>query len=269
MSQKLRNQNQLKGVNEMNQLTIINRNGKFVADSREVAEMTEKRHADLIRDIDGYRSIIDQNAILRSEEFFIESSYSAGTGKNYRSYDLTRKGCDMVANKMTGEKGVLFTATYVTRFEEMEKQLNAPSDLEKFLLNPDTILRIAQNWKEEQVLRIAAEQKIEADKPKTLFADAVTASNDCILVGQLATMLKQNGVDIGQTRLFHYLREEGYLCKSGDRRNLPTQRAMELRLFEVKEFTIQANSGIKVRNTPKVTGRGQVYFLNKFLNKAS
>ena len=127
-------------------------------------------------------------------------------------------------------------------------------------------LRLAADIEDKRLL---LEQKIEADKPKTLFAEAVATSQDCILIGQLATMLKQNGVNIGQTRLFNYLREEGYLCKAGDRRNLPTQRSMELRLFEVKEFTIQGNSGIRVKNTPKVTGRGQVYFINKFLNTAS
>jgi len=111
--------------------------------------------------------------------------------------------------------------------------------------------------------------QIEADKPKTIFADAVSASNDSILVGQLATYLKQNGVNIGQTRLFQYLREEGYLCKSGERRNLPTQKGMELKLFEVKEFTVNGNTGSRIKSTPKVTGRGQIYFLNKFLNKAS
>lgn len=105
----------------MNQLKIITVNGEFAADSREVAEMTGKRHSDLLRDIEGYKEILDQNANLRSDQFFIESTYGAGTGKPYKCFLLTRKGCDMVANKMTGEKGVLFTAAYVTKFEEMEK----------------------------------------------------------------------------------------------------------------------------------------------------
>ncbi|OKP81596.1 hypothetical protein A3842_10975 [Paenibacillus sp. P3E] len=253
----------------MDQLEIFNQDGKLVADSRQIADMTEKRHADLIRDIEVYKSIIDQNANLRSDSFFVESTYQSGTGKSYKMYLLTKIGCDMVANKMTGTKGVLFTATYVSKFEEMERKLSEPSDIERFLYNPDTIIKIAQNWKEEKVLRIAAEEKIEADKPKTIFADAVSASNDSILVGQLATYLKQNGVDIGQTRLFQYLREEGYLCKSGERRNLPTQKGMELKLFEVKEFTVNGNTGSRIKSTPKVTGRGQIYFLNKFLNKAS
>lgn len=89
-------------------------------DSLEVAEMTGKLHKNLIRDIDSYMSVLGQSSTLSPDSFFVESSYTAGTGKSYKCYLLTRKGCDMVANKMTGEKGILFTATYVTRFEEME-----------------------------------------------------------------------------------------------------------------------------------------------------
>lgn len=112
----------------MNELQLINENGKIYVDSRQVAEMIGKRHADLMRSIDGYIEILGQNAKLRSDNFFVKSSYQAGTGKTYPCYKLTRKGCDMVANKLTGEKGVLFTAEYVTRFEEMEKQLNQISE---------------------------------------------------------------------------------------------------------------------------------------------
>jgi len=144
-----------------------------------------------------------------------------------------------------------------------------PETLERTLQDPDYLIGVITALKNEQEARKQLEQKIQEDKHKTIFADAVQASQDCILVGQLATLLKQNGVNIGQTRLFNYLREQGYLCKSGDRKNLPTQRAMEMKLFEVKEFTVHGNSGIRVRHTPKVTGRGQVYFLNKFLNTAS
>lgn len=113
----------------MNNLTVINHDGIFVVESREVAEMVEKRHSDLLRDIEGYKAILDQNADLRSDTFFIESNYEAGTGKSYKCYLLTRKGCDMVANKMTGEKGVLFTAVYVTQFEKMEKELSEPKQI--------------------------------------------------------------------------------------------------------------------------------------------
>lgn len=107
----------------MNQLKVIPFNGQLVTDSREVAEMLGKRHTDLLRSIHGYVDVLE-NAKLRSQEFFISSTYKVeGNNKTYEHYLLTRKGCDMVANKMTGEKGVLFTAAYVTRFEEMEQHI--------------------------------------------------------------------------------------------------------------------------------------------------
>lgn len=111
-----------------------------------------------------------------------------------------------------------------------------------------------------------ANEKIEADKPKVLFANAVETSKTAILVGDLAKILKQNGVDIGQKRLFHYLRENGYLIKNGSSKNMPTQRAMEMGLFEVKETAITNPDGsIRITRTTKVSGKGQQFFINKFL----
>ncbi|MBP1905681.1 Rha family phage regulatory protein [Paenibacillus turicensis] len=111
------------------QLQIINHNGQLLADSREVATMIEVRHSNLIRSITGYVAILE-NSKLSSQDFFIPSTYKVdGNNKVYDSFLLTRKGCDMVANKMTGEKGVLFTAAYVTKFEEMEQQLNPFNNL--------------------------------------------------------------------------------------------------------------------------------------------
>ncbi|MEK5167189.1 phage antirepressor KilAC domain-containing protein, partial [Paenibacillus sp. FSL R5-0527] len=106
----------------------------------------------------------------------------------------------------------------------------------------------------------------EADRPKVLFADAVTASTTSILVGELAKILKQNGVEIGQNRLFAWLRENGYLIsRRGTDYNMPTQRSMELGLFEIKETSISHSDGhVTINKTPKVTGKGQVYFINKF-----
>ncbi len=109
--------------------------------------------------------------------------------------------------------------------------------------------------------------KIEADKPKVLFADAVETADTSILVGDLAKLIKQNGVDIGQKRLFAWLRDKGYLIKSGNSRNMPTQKSMDLKLFEVKERTISNPDGsVRVTKTTKVTGKGQQYFINKFLS---
>ncbi|OMG45256.1 phage repressor protein/antirepressor Ant [Paenibacillus macerans] len=141
-----------------------------------------------------------------------------------------------------------------------------PAKIEEVLLNPDTIIDLAQRLKKANEDRAMLAQKVEADRPKVLFADAVTASTTSILVGELAKILKQNGVEIGQNRLFAWLRENGYLIsRRGTDYNMPTQRSMELGLFEIKETSISHSDGhVTINKTPKVTGKGQVYFINKF-----
>ena len=102
-------------------------------------------------------------------------------------------------------------------------------------------------------------------RPKALFADAVSTSNDSILVGQLAKLIKQNGCNIGQNRLFAWMRENEFLCIKGDNYNMPTQKAMERGLFEIKERTVNNPDGsVRTTRTPKVTGKGQIFFVNKF-----
>lgn len=143
-----------------------------------------------------------------------------------------------------------------------------PARIEEVLLNPDTIIRLATDLKAEREQRLVLEAQAKLDRPKTIFADAVTASHTSILIGDLAKLIRQNGYEIGQNRLFDYLRDNGYLIKSGSSRNIPTQRSMELGLFEIKETTINNPDGsIRVTKTTKVTGKGQIYFINHFLNK--
>lgn len=141
-----------------------------------------------------------------------------------------------------------------------------PEKIEEVLMNPDTIIQLATQLKEERQKRLEAEKQIEEQKPKVLFANAVMASKTSILVGELAKILRQNGIDIGQNRLFKWLRDNGYLIKrSGTDYNMPTQYSMDLGLFEVKETTITHSDGhISISKTPKVTGKGQLYFINKF-----
>ena len=145
-----------------------------------------------------------------------------------------------------------------------------PDTVEKMLADPDTTIKLLETIKQERAARLALEAQAEADKPKVLFADAVSASHTSILVGDLAKLLRQNGVDIGQNRLFSFLREKGYLCSQGERYNLPTQRSMDRGWFQVKETTInQPNGSVRITRTVKVTGKGQQYFINLFLADAS
>lgn len=145
-----------------------------------------------------------------------------------------------------------------------------PETIEQTLTNPDFIIGLATKLKEEQAKTAALQQKIVTDKPKVLFAESLETSQDCILIANLAKLLKQNGVDTGEKRLYRWLRENGYLGKHGEHYNMPTQRSMDLRLFEVKTRTIN-NPGEEPRisKTTVVTGRGQMYFINKFVNKTA
>lgn len=136
------------------------------------------------------------------------------------------------------------------------------------IISPQELRLYSQKMIEYCNKVIELESRVEEMKPKVIFADAVAISNTCILIGDLAKLLKQNGIDIGAKRLFEYLRQNGYLMKNSSSKNMPTQKAMDLGLFEVKEHTITKPDGVvQITRTTKVTGKGQVYFINHFLNK--
>lgn len=144
-----------------------------------------------------------------------------------------------------------------------------PETLEAAILNPDYLLKVATALKEETDKRKALESKVQADAPKVLFADSVAASTSTILIGELAKILRQNGVNTGEKRLFRWMRENGYLVKrNGTDYNMPTQLSMELGILKVKETVVCHSDGhTSISKTPKVTGKGQTYFLNKFLRE--
>lgn len=141
-----------------------------------------------------------------------------------------------------------------------------PETIEKALLNPDTIINLATQLKEEQEQRKKLEAENDVMKPKAIFADAISTSKTVVGVGELAKVLKQNGVDIGRNRLFDWLRDHKYLMQQG-KDNVPTQRSMEMKLMEVKETLYGSPGNLHPRFTPKITGKGQQYFVNKFLNR--
>lgn len=133
------------------------------------------------------------------------------------------------------------------------------------MLNPDVMIQLATTLKEERARREKLQQQIEEDKPKVIFAEALEVSKDSILIADLAKLLRQNGVDIGEVRLFKLLRQHGYLIKSGSEYNMPTQRSMDLKIMEIKVgYRGSASEGTKVTRTPKITGKGINYFINKF-----
>lgn len=142
-----------------------------------------------------------------------------------------------------------------------------PQTIDNLLADPDNAIKVFQTLKEERQLRQIAEAKIEADAPKVLFHDAVIGSKSSCLIGELAKVLTQNGYKIGQNRLFQWLRDNGYLGKHGEYYNMPNQRYVEMGLFETKKRVHDENGVLVTTQTTKVTGRGQSYFINKFLNR--
>lgn len=140
--------------------------------------------------------------------------------------------------------------------------------LQRAITSPDFLIKLATELKQEQNARKLAEQQVKELTPKGIFADAVNSSETSILIGELAKLLKQNGVNMGRNRLFDWMKNNGYLIKSGSERNMPTQKSMEMKLLEIKERNVANPDGsVKIVKTPKVTGKGQIYFINKILSK--
>lgn len=177
----------------------------------------------------------------------------------------------MKAKNETAEKFQALVADEIIPSIRKHGAYMTPETLQAAILNPDTMIQLCQQLKAEQDKNAALTAANAALAPKGIFADAVSASKQSILVGDLAKMLKQNGVDIGATRLFQWMRENGYLVR-GNRsdKNMPTQRSMEMGLFDIKETVVSHSDGhTTINKTPKVTGKGQVYFVNLFLKRRS
>ena len=230
-------------------------NIKATMTSREIAEVTGKPHYDLMKAIRAMEPTWEKvHKGKFSLMFSIRRLPNGGEVKD-PYYELNKMECLYIATKFNDEA----RARLIIRWEELEREKQHA---------------IPQNFSE--ALRLAAQQAeelekkamlLEKQKPKVLFADAVAASKTSILIGELAKVLKQNGIDIGQNRLFEWLRNNGYLIsRNGTDYNMPTQKSMNLGLFEIKETTItHADGHISINKTTKVRGKGQTYFINKFL----
>jgi len=231
----------------LNELVIMH-DRQAVTTSLRIAEVFGKQHKDVLEAIG---NLAAENSAAK---FFTAGTYE-NRGKQYPMYYMNRDGFTLLAVGFTGKRALQFKISYINAFNSMETQIK-------------TGYVIPGSYAE--ALKLAAKQaeQIEDMKPKALFADAVATSHTSILIGDLAKLIRQNGVDIGQNRLFGWLRDNGYLIGSGDRRNMPTQRAMDLGLFDIKERTFQNPDGsVRITKTTKVTGKGQQYFINKFLQK--
>lgn len=196
----------------------------------------------------------NNDGLIEGQDFTsvsMDTVVNNGAIRRLQDYALTLDTAKHIAMQSKTEKGHEIRSYFI----KVEKAWN----------NPEMVVQRALQIQTRKVdaLRLENEQM----KPKALFADAVATSHTSILIGDLAKLIRQNGVDIGQNRLFAWLREHGYLIGSGDRRNMPTQRAMDLGLFDIKERTFQNPDGsVRITKTTKVTGKGQQYFINKFLS---
>lgn len=243
----------------MNNIILSTQNGEPVASSRQIAESFEKNHRDVLRAVDSLKEDVRNFA-----QMFFETDTPDSYGRPQRTYLMTRDGFTLLAMGFTGKAALAWKLKYIAAFNEMEKQLAQRPPLSRSELMAQALIAAHDELEHKNA-------QIAELTPKGIFADAVSASKQSILVGELAKLLCQNGVDIGPNRLFDWLRANGYLIRrNGTDRNMPTQRAVEMGLFEIKESTVVHSDGhTTINKTPKVTGKGQVYFVNLFLKRAT
>lgn len=245
----------------MNELIkITEKDGQQVVSARELHHFLESK-----RDFSNWiKDRIEKYGFVENQDYEVFNNFGENPhgGRPLIEYALTIDTAKELAMVEGNEKGKQ-ARQYFIAMEKKAKQLalNVPQNFSE-------ALKLAY----EQSLKIEEQQKqLQIQAPKVIFADAVSTSKTSILVGEMAKILKQNGIDIGQNRFFEWLRNNGYLItRNGSDFNMPTQKSMDLGLFEIKETSITHSDGhISVNKTPKVTGKGQVYFVNKFLKKVA
>ena len=251
----------MEGLKIIDERTVLNKDFRIYGDfenplflAKDVAEWIEHSNS---------RSMLDS---VDDTEKVVRNVYTLGG--NQESWFLTEDGLYEVLMQSRKPIAKAFKKEVKDILKSVRKHGAYMTDrtLEEALENPDFGIKLLTKLKEEKEARKKLEAKVEEDRPKVIFADAVSSSNTSILIGDLAKILKQNGYNTGQQRLFEILRSKGFLMKSGASRNMPTQRAMEMKLFDVKETTINNPDGsIRITQTTKVTGIGQKYFINYFL----
>lgn len=240
----------------MKDIILSTQNGEPVASSRQIAENFGKEHKNVLQTIDNMTA--ENSALL---QMFHLSEYTTSQNKKLPMYLMNRDGFSLLVMGFTGKAALEWKLKYIQAFNEMEKKLAQRPQLSRSELMAQALIAAHDELEHK-------DRQIAELTPKGIFADAVNASKKSILVGELAKLLCQNSVQIGQNRLFVWMREHGYLIRDPKRSdyNMPTQRAVEQGLFEIKETTVVHSDGhTSINKTPKVTGKGQIYFVNLFL----
>lgn len=252
----------------LQQVVYKTEKGTPVTDSVKVAEVFGKMHKNVLKSI---RNILGSAQNLAHKTWFHQVTYIDAQGKTQPMFLMNRDGFSLLAMSLTGERALQFKVGFIQQFDMMEQALKeiAPA-VQATPAIPQTFaqaLRLAA----EQAETIEAQQKqLAAQAPKVNFANALEIAGESILVGQLAKLMRQNGVDTGEIRLYQWLRDNGFLHKCGSEYNDPTQRALEMGLFEVRTGTrYHPHTGEPIQTrTTLVTVKGQQYFINKFVYKS-
>lgn len=241
----------------MTKLVFKTANGNIVTNSLLMAQQLGKEHSSVLKTI---RTLLKRAPHEEIDAMFIESTYLNKRYQKFPMYVMSRCGFLLLMDRFDPQSISPVKQEFMDAFDAMEAQGISNYEL------PQTyaaMLRLAA----EQAEQLEKQQaQLEEQQSKVLFADAVSGSPRSCLIAELAKILRQNGVKMGQNRLFHWLRERGYLCSRGSYNNQPTQRAMEMGLFEMKQTVVASPHSVAwVISTPKVTGKGQIYFVGKFL----
>ena len=239
----------------------------------EIAEMLDMKHYKVLEKLEGTKDrktkgiieILTHHDFVVSE-YFVKSTYNDTSGKENKCYLVTKLGCDFLANKFTGEKGILFTAKYVKRFNDMEKLILSSDQLKAQLLlsiydGGQNAVLASKQLTELEVKEATAPliEQIETDKPYTEFAKHVTTSSDSVDIGEFAKIVKNEKIDIGRNRLFKWLRENKYLMGN----NIPYQKYLTNDYFDVVEVTKETPYGTKIFSKTLIKGKGQISLVEK------
>lgn len=246
--------------------------------SLEVAEMLETTHSKLIRKLQGDKLHVGIIPILRqaqlgSADYFIESTYLDAQEKSRKCYLITKLGCDFLANKFTGEKGILFTAKYVKRFSEMTEIISSAKQMKANLL-----LAIYDGGQSaviasKELTRIEVQEATAPLIPKAEFHDAVAVAENCVDFGEFAGTFQNNlGISFGRNKIMDWCRDMDYLCSSYNLKNKPSQQMIDSGYMKYKENINERNGKKYVTYKPLLTGKGQIWLtkkLSEYLNRVA
>lgn len=227
-------------------------NDQLVVSSRQISDNFEKEHRHILRSVDSFK--ID---VPNFGQMFCEDEEADSYGRPQRVYLMNRDGFSLLVMGFTGKRALEWKLKYIDAFNRMETSLKNP--IHSYMIT-DPIER-AKAWIKEQEEKTALTEKVQELAPAKVFRDAVGTSEDGILVRDMAKVLKQNSVQIGEKKLREWLKEKGYMNKN----NMPSQRSMELKIMRIEETPVVLPDRTILTKTTKITGKGQVYLIEKFI----